>query len=161
MKKSRILILFVVLFSVAIFVSGCNKNKDLEEDIPTTVAGKLAYNFKNEIKKENDIKKVATTLSNDEVIKTKVEVFDIKDGDYISGFETQIEGFKNAVGVRPIIGTIPFIMYIFEVENASDFAKNLENNAQLNWNICTEADEMKTAISGDYVFFVMSPSEFQ
>ena len=60
-----------------------------------------------------------------------------------------------------MIGTIPFIAYIFEVENPKKFAETLEEDAQLNWNICTEADEMKTTIVDNYVFFVMSPTSFE
>ena len=60
-----------------------------------------------------------------------------------------------------MISTIPFIAYIFEVEEPKEFVKILEENAQLNWNICVEADEMKTTIVDNYVFFIMSPKSFE
>ena len=37
---------------------------------------------------------------------------------------------------------------------------NLKENADLRWNICTEADEMEAAVFDHYVFFVMSPKNF-
>ena len=43
---------------------------------------------------------------------------------------------------------------------ADDLVKTLEEKHQLNWNICTTADEMKVYSEGNYVFFVMSPTSF-
>ena len=60
-----------------------------------------------------------------------------------------------------MIGTIPFIAYVFEVDDAESFAKTLEDNAQLNWNICTQADEMKITTVDNYIFFVMAPKSFE
>ena len=60
-----------------------------------------------------------------------------------------------------MIGTIPFVAYIFEVDNPKEFASTLKEQANLRWNICTEADEMQTSIVDNYVFFVMSPSNFE
>lgn len=85
----------------------------------------------------------------------------INKGDYISGFQKEIKDFKTAYAIRPMIGTIPFVAYIFEVENANEFAEELKSSADLRWNICTEADEMHAVVSGDYVFFVMSPKNFE
>ena len=55
----------------------------------------------------------------------------------------------------------PAKAYVFEVDNPEEFKKTLEDKAQLNWNICTVADEMKITIEGDYVFFIMSPESFE
>ena len=63
----------------------------------------------------------------------------------------------------PVIGTIPFIGYVFTVEdgtNVDDFVALLKDNADLRWNICTEAEEMTAEKSGSRVLFVMGPLSF-
>jgi 16S rRNA pseudouridine516 synthase len=78
--------------------------------------------------------------------------------------EEMVEGFKKGVMFSPMIGTIPFVGYIFTVEDGEDvnkFIENLEKNADKRWNICTEADEMVVSAEGNTVFFVMSPSKFE
>lgn len=161
-KRWLILISIVAVIGIGLTIFFLSKNNESDtDDKSSTVAETLVSNFKKEIKDEKDIKKIATTLSTNKSIKIKLDVFDIEEGDYIAGFDEEITGFKKAVGVAPMISTIPFIMYIFEVEDASKFAQNLESHAQLNWNICTQADEMKTSISGNFVFFIMSPYNFQ
>ena len=63
---------------------------------------------------------------------------------------------------RILCNSIPHSMVAnYFQKNPKEFAKVLEENAQLNWNICTEADEMKTTIVDNYVFFVMSPTSFE
>lgn len=41
----------------------------------------------------------------------------------------------------------------------SDFIDTLESNADLRWNICTEADTKYSEQSGDYIFFLMYSKE--
>lgn len=60
-----------------------------------------------------------------------------------------------------MIGTIPMVAYVFEVADPKEFVKTLEDNAQLNWNICTVADEMRVTVVGNYIFFIMAPKSFE
>jgi len=65
---------------------------------------------------------------------------------------------------QPMIGSIAFIGYVFELEDgvsASDFAANLKQNANMRWNICVEAEETVTSVAGNKVFFVMCPKQFE
>ena len=84
---------------------------------------------------------------------------------YLTGFDNnEIKGFKEGAMFSPMIGTTPFVGYVFTLESASDasaFVNNLKSSANLRWNICTEADEMVSGISGNKVFFVMSPLAFE
>ena len=64
----------------------------------------------------------------------------------------------------PMIGTIPFIGYVFELKDETDvnqFISTLKSNANLRWNICTEADEMVVCSVDKKVFFVMCPKYFE
>lgn len=79
----------------------------------------------------------------------------------LTGFSNaEITGFKEGVMFAPMIGTIPFVGYIFELEDGADvdsFKTQLETSANMAWNVCTEADEMFIENSGNIVFFLMSP----
>jgi len=64
----------------------------------------------------------------------------------------------------PAIGTIPFIGYVFDLSDdtdVNDFKNNLKDNADLNWNICTEADELVVESDGDKVIVIMTPDSFE
>ena len=83
---------------------------------------------------------------------------------FLNGFDNEIKGFKEGVMFGPAIGTIPFVGYIFTVADGGDvdaFVKTLGDNANLRWNICTEAEEMICEAVGNTVFFVMCPTSFE
>ena len=161
MKKNKIPLIISIFVLGVSFLTGCGTKENTTQVENKTVANTLSETFEKEIKKQKDIEKVAQTLSESEVIVPALQTFVVGEEDYLSGFKEEIKGFDKAVGIAPMIGTIPFIAYIFEVENPKKFAETLEEDAQLNWNICTEADEMKTTIVDNYVFFVMSPTSFE
>ena len=83
----------------------------------------------------------------------------------LNGFgNAEITGFSEGAMFGPMIGTIPFIGYIFTLEDGTDveaFKENLKTNGDLRWNMCTEADEMVVESAGNKVFFVMCPSSMQ
>lgn len=170
MKKFKFIFVMCTVLTLSVcLLTGCANNevkddnqneKQEEKQEEKTVAKTLGIQFEDEIKNEKNIEKVAKKLAENEILEISVDVSKIKKGDYISGFQKEIKDFKNAYAIRPMIGTIPFVAYIFEVENANEFAEDLKSNADLRWNICTEADEMNAVVNGDYVFFVMSPKNF-
>ena len=153
MKKFKIL-LCLVLCSFLI-ITGCTNKENNNEGENKTVASQLVTEFKK------DIKEVADKISESNIIVPTTVVTEITEDDYLAGFNEEIKGFKKAVSIAPMIGTIPFVAYIFEVDNPEEFASTLKEQANLRWNICTEADEMQTTIVDNYVFFVMSPSNFE
>ena len=161
MRKIKTFLMIFILLIGFCFITGCDSKKEVQEDESKTVVESLSAIFKTEIKKETDIEKVAQKISESDVIVPQVQTFQVADGDYLAGFKEEIKGFNKVVGISPMIGTIPFIAYVFEVDDAESFAKTLEDNAQLNWNICTQADEMKITTVDNYIFFVMAPKSFE
>lgn len=82
---------------------------------------------------------------------------------FLNGFSAEIEGFAEGAMFSPMIGSIPFVGYIFNLEEGADtaaFMETLKSNADLRWNICTQADEMVCEAEGQTVFFVMAPASF-
>ena len=84
---------------------------------------------------------------------------------YLSGFgDIEITGFEECVMFGPMIGTIPFIGYIFTLAEGADveaFKTTLSENANLRWNICTAAEELVVESEGNTVFFLMCPTTFE
>lgn len=83
----------------------------------------------------------------------------------LTGFgNAEITGFSEGVMFAPGIGTIPFIGYIFVVEDGTDvsaFMSTLKSNADPRWNICTTAEETVVSNVGNKVFFLMCPKSFE
>lgn len=166
MKKLKLILVATTLIFGLCFMTGCETEKKKENDENQTieeksVAKSLAQQFQDEMKGEADIKKVADKISKNESLQIQIDVSIVGEEDYISGFQTEIKDFNKAVVMRPMIGTIPFIAYIFETENPKELAETLKSNADLRWNICTEADDMEVSIVDNYVFFIMSPENFE
>jgi len=64
----------------------------------------------------------------------------------------------------PMMGSIAFVGYVFELEDGADvsaFINNLRSSANMRWNICVEAEEMVTGSVGNKVFFVMCPKTLE
>ena len=83
----------------------------------------------------------------------------------LMGFgNVEITGFSEGVMFGPAISTIPFLGYVFQLEDGTDgaeFCQTLQEYCDLRWNICTEAEEVVAAQGGDYVFFLMCPSSLE
>jgi hypothetical protein len=80
---------------------------------------------------------------------------------YLTGFDNaEITGFEEGTMFAPMIGSIPFVGYVFTLADDADaesFQTLLLENADPNWNICTMADETISEVNGNKVFFVMCP----
>ena len=83
----------------------------------------------------------------------------------LMGFgNVEITGFSEAVMFGPSISTIPFLGYVFQLEEGTDgaeFCQTLQEYCDLRWNICTEAEEVIAVQGGNYVFFLMCPSSLE
>ena len=155
MKKNILLIIIVGM----LFLTGCNKKTDVDTE-GKLLSEEYAEIFKEEIKNDKDILDIAKIISKNENIEFKAEVNELSKDDYLPGFNNEIKGYKRVVQVAPMVSTIPFILYIFEVEEAEDFAEKLKNEANPRLNICTEADEALVEYEDNYVFMVMTPSGY-
>lgn len=150
MKKLLISLLAALMI---VGLVGCGKkNSDTNEN---TLGNKLASIFLSEIAESIDLKAIAEKLS--ETTDLGCMVIEANEG-YLNGFSEEIKGFKTGVQFSPMIGSIPFVGYIFEVDDAESFKKSLLAVADPRWNICTEAAETVCVTSGNYVFFTMCPS---
>lgn len=136
--------------------SSSNVGEENDGLTDATLGGKLAIEFKKQIKDSEDIKAIATALSAESFSGYSCDVVDVQEG-YLSGFREDIKGFKRGVMFIPMINSIPFVGYIFETDDAEGLKQTLLAKADPRWNICTQADETVCVTSGNYVFFTMCP----
>ena len=130
---------------------------------PKTVGTILLADFKAQAKGSASALSIAEALITNKVIAFGGGAMPVEEG-YLTGFDnTEIKGFKEGAMFAPMIGTIPFVGYVFTLAdgtNAADFISTLKSSANLRWNICTSAEEMVTGSVGNKVFFVMCPEKF-
>ena len=163
MKK--IILVSLVLLTV---LGGCGKETsptDIIENKVITPAKSILSDF---VSMANDVEKTTENLANEimqnDSVNFTVSVMGAVPGT-LSGFKNEITGFKKATVITPTLGTIPFIGYIFELEDKNDveaFRTKLKDNADPEWNVNADgkAEEIVCEAIGNRVLFVMSPKSF-
>lgn len=116
----------------------------------------LPRSFNKGIENTGNIKEAAENVKIASQMDLVIE--DCTEG-YLPGFNTDITGFSAGVKLQPMIGSIPFIAYIFETEDTDALLEKLNSSADPRWNICTEARNPITDVNGNYVFFCMTPAD--
>lgn len=159
MKK--LLSLFLAM-TMALSLAACGST----EPEPTTVGQILLADFKAKIEENADItaQELADGLLTHQIVQFSGASMPVEQGLLMGFGNAEITGFKEGVMFAPMIGTIPFIGYVFTMEDGADvegFVKTLQDNADPRWNICTEAEETVVDYVGDKVFFVMCPKAFE
>lgn len=153
----RLLALLLVILMV-VSLTAC------EESRPTygPVGEPLVVTFEENADKS--AQEIADTLLTDPNLGFMGATMPVEEG-VLTGFgNAEITGFDEGVMFGPAIGTVPFIGYVFtlsEDTKVKDFKQTLEENADLRWNICTEADELVVESEGDKVIVIMTPNEFE
>ena len=123
----------------------------------------LLKDFTERVNAEPEIgaEALAKALMENPVIQFTGDALPVEPG-LLTGFgNTEITGFAQGAMFAPMIGTIPFVGYIFVLDADADaeaFVQTLKDNADPRWNICTEADETIAEHVGNTVFFVMCPA---
>lgn len=155
-------IVSILMICCMLFVAACGKTE--EANTPTTTGQILQQDFKSLVEAQSDIsaEEVAQKLLSSEIIEFAPMTMTVEEG-FLTGFgNIEITGFQEGVMFGPMIGTIPFVGYVFTLSEGTDaesFVSMLKENADLRWNICTEADEMVADYVGQKVFFIMCPEQ--
>ena len=123
----------------------------------------LLKDFTDRVNAEPELcaEELAKALLENPVIEFAGDALPVEPG-LLTGFgNTEITGFAQGAMFAPMIGTIPFVGYVFVLDEGADaeaFVQTLKDNADPRWNICTEADETIAEHVGNTVFFVMCPA---
>lgn len=106
---------------------------------------------------------IANGILKNQIIAFKGMVSEVQPG-FLNGFDGEIKGFESGVMFAPMVGSIPFVGYIFTLSDESEvdaFVNTLKNVANPRWNVCTEADETVVDHVGNKVFFLMCPANLE
>ena len=131
---------------------------DAETDSEELLSDSVVNAFFEKAKDGMTAEEIANEMVKDG--ETEGYVVDIMGADsYFMGFgNAEITGYAEAARFSPMIGTIPFMAYIFILDEGADsaaFIQMLLDNCNPRWNICTEADTIKAEQSGNAILFLM------
>ena len=104
---------------------------------------------------------VANVLVTNPVIQFMAGAVEVEPG-YLAGFSEEIKDFEKAAMYAPMMGSIAFVGYIFDLAEGADvnaFVANLTSKADPRWNICVAADYTQVGAYGNTVYFLMYPSD--
>lgn len=122
------------------------------------------FNAETAANEQATAQELADKILGDAAIKFSGATMPVEAG-LLTGFgNAEITGFSEGVAFMPVIGTIPFVGYVFTLEEGTDaaaFMQTLTDNADPRWNICTEAEETVVENAGDKVFFLMCPKALE
>lgn len=133
---------------------------------PETMGQILLQEFETQYQADPqaDLDAMAQAILSQEVIGFQGTTAPVEPGTLMGFGGTPIQGFSQGVMFAPLIGAIPFLGYLFRLDAGTDgdaFVKTLQDNADLRWNICTQADECIVQREGDVVFFLMCPRSME
>lgn len=162
MKK---IIAFLMATFMLLTMAACGGNtEDVSSDTnsESTVGQTLLADFKANSK--GTAQEIADRLLKNEIIQFMSAATPVEEG-LLSGFDNaEIKGFKDGVMFGPMMSSIAFVGYIFELDEDADvdaFKQTLKDSANLRWNICVEAEELIVENQENKVFFLMSPKSFE
>lgn len=122
---------------------------------PDTLGKKYVAAFEGS--KETTADAVVSELLSQVKTEISLDKVDVEEG-YLAGFDNEISGFSKGVMFTPMIGSIPFVGYVFETDDTEKLLSTLKENANPAWNICVEADETVYSVRDGLVLFLMCPN---
>ncbi len=167
MKKFLALVLTLVL-CVSIVACGGKKSTDITPEVDAASVGGqhwTAFVSYVEANPEATTEDIANALIALEINQFMGGAMPIEVGaEYLPGFDNYVPtGFASAANFMPMIGSIPYVGYVFELAEDADiaaFVQALTDNANPRWNICVEADQTVIGTKGNKVFFLMCPASY-
>lgn len=168
--KKRYWYCLPLVVALAIGLCGC-KAQEQEKDIAGNTEVESSVNEKEENatvgkqylnafmnSEQTEADQMVDELLNQVEVPYSLEKMEVSEG-YLNGFDEEITGFQKGIMFSPVIGTIPFVGYVFETDNADALLSLLKEKANPAWNICTEADETVSTSREQLVFFLMCTNE--
>lgn len=163
-------ILGLLLATSLVFTAGCaGKNTsnntastEIDANVSDSIVANELYASFNELANAEGAtaEGVATKLSENSVFgEIAMGTMDVSEG-LLNGFDGEVKGFSKGTMFSPMIGSMPFVGYVFETDNADALIDTLKAQHNLGWNICTQADAFVTGKAGNLVFIVMAPNSF-
>lgn len=164
MKK--IVTLFLAACMMISLVACGGKTEEPAKKAPETLGEHLLADFEERLAENADqtAQELADGILTNELIQFAGMAMPVEPG-FLTGFgNEEITGFDEGVMFAPMIGSIPFVGYVFVLEDEAGvegFVTTLTDNADPRWNICVEAEETVVGSVANKVFFVMCPKTLE
>jgi hypothetical protein len=129
------------------------------------VGDQIEASFKEVMKETPNVptEEIAGKVTSNTILPFSTMTERVNEGILVGLGNAEITGFNEAAMFCPLIGSIPFLGYIFALKEDTDvdaFMQTLKDNADLAWNICTEAEDLNITNVGSTVFFLMSKNDY-
>ena len=144
-------------------LTACGQEETKE---PETMGEILLQEFETQYQADPqaDLSTLAQAVLSQEVVGFQGTTAPVEPGTLMGFGGATIQGFSQGVMFAPLIGAIPFLGYLFRLDADTDgdaFVNTLQDNADLRWNICSQADECIVEQKDDVVFFLMCPRSME
>ena len=167
--KKLIAILLAALMLLSFVACGNAKSGDIVPEIEEGTVGHTLWTaFLEEIEANPEIsgEELANKIITNPIIQFFGGAMPMEQGtEFFMGFDNyQITGYETATMFGPMMGSIAFVGYIFELAEGTDvnaFVEALNTNCNPRWQICVTADQIIVGSKGNTVFFLMCPASFE
>ena len=150
---------FLLCCLACLMLTGCTQTKpDASSDVPDTLGSKLVNQFQKHAKEESDPMEIAQKIVADDLAEISLDAESVEPG-WLNGFYENVTGFTKGVMIAPVIGSIPYVSYVFETDDPEALVEELDEKHNMRWNICTEAEEKVSSIYENLVYYAMVPGE--
>lgn len=164
MKK---LLIALLILTLSVCMVACGGSSDITPEVDETSVGGMHWAAFLEEKTNNPeitAEELANKLVSLEINQFMGGAMPIEAG-LLMGFENyEVTGFESGAMFAPMIGSIAYIGYVFDLAEDADvaaFVQGLEDNCNPRWNICVEADQTVIGTKGNTVFFLMCPASYE
>ena len=141
-----------------------NAGNEVENNENVTLGTSILNIFKDVVAEDKTAEEIANAVIEGANLPFGPMAMPVEEG-LLTGFDNyEVKGFEEGVVFMPMIGSIPFVGYIFKLPADADvdaFKTALSENSNRRWNICVEADETVVDNVGNTVFFLMCPASVE
>lgn len=161
-----VLVLSMVACTKAPVENNDVENNDVENngEVAATLGASMLEIFKSNYAEDKTAEEIANAVVTEANLPFGPMVMPVEAG-LLPGFDNyEVTGFEEGAAFMPMIGSIPFVGYIFKLPADADveaFKTALSENSNRRWNICVEAEETVVENEGNTVFFLMCPASLE
>ncbi|MCI7066444.1 MAG: hypothetical protein SOY46_07380 [Butyrivibrio crossotus] len=148
----------IIILTMAVGLFGCSKSDSNGETTIDNTKESVTDTTDNPTTESEGNNSGSDDMDSAEIEKKIVSIFEDgidkgTDIEEIAKLIAPVGGYE----IAPVIGSIPYVSYIFETDDAEALAAQLKKSANPRWNICTEANEPVIKVKDNYVFLTMCP----
>ena len=117
---------FLLCCLACLMLTGCTQTKpDASSAVPDTLGSQLVNQFQKHAKEESDPMEIAQKIVSDDLAEISLDAESVEPG-WLNGFDENVTGFTKGVMIAPVIGSIPYVSYVFETDDPEALVEELD-----------------------------------